>query len=190
MASADQPPIITPWIEKELANQPTLNKKLFVNNNSSSKTHVSTCNGVGECWLYQENGSYYVTDMHTKLLAIVNQHQIKKLQQQKPSQPLTKSCTNIPTACMAEKKTIQLHSPKTLASGNYNHKHPVRISLRAYSYSSMMSNSMKTAPYQQSRPAQSVRQLSAGEAQKKPASTTSSQTINNRVGQNAIVFKP
>ena len=56
------------WLEEDLINQTSLNK---IKKNNNTSLYV--------CWLYSENGQYYVTDLNVKLIAKINQKKLYKL---------------------------------------------------------------------------------------------------------------
>ena len=56
------------WLEDDLNNQTSLNK---TKKNTDPSSYV--------CWLYFENGQYFVTDGGVKLIATVNQRKMYKL---------------------------------------------------------------------------------------------------------------
>jgi hypothetical protein len=108
------------WLERDLASQATLNKKIAVSNKSAAYG--------ADCWLFHDNNAYYITDMHTKLLAIINQRHIHKVRflTSNNAQAAKSSAT-------ADKKPTQT-APKL-----------ARINLKMYSYSSM-SNFLNQTP--------------------------------------------
>jgi len=56
------------WLEEDLINQTSLNK---IKKNNDTSLYV--------CWLYYENGQYYVTDLGVKLIAKINQKKLYKI---------------------------------------------------------------------------------------------------------------
>lgn len=95
------------WLEKDLLAQPGLNKKV-------KRLDKSTANNIA--WLYWENRSFYITDMETKLVAVLD------------------SCLSNKVQSLLR----QANQQQTVRSSQTIKKPLVRVKLKSYTYSSMV----------------------------------------------------
>jgi hypothetical protein len=108
------------WLERDLSSQATLNKKIAI---SKTATGSNSSSGGGDCWLFHENNAYYITDLQTKLLAIINQRHIHKVR--------------FLTTGTAQKRLN--NNPVAGKKPATSFSKLARINLKIYSYSSMSS---------------------------------------------------